>query len=168
MIKQLRSALPVALIAIVCSASAYCKGSPNLILIARGSQCPVEIRDREALQQFDPWSGQFINWQRGLATTQGNTKDSYQVFFYMKWPGRRSDYDRGSLKMIYEVWYRPGPDGESGYVYLPGQGESFYNNNVGTILRENDDGKWHYASREWDDLMKRMILPPSIGKNNAA
>lgn len=62
----------------------------------------------------------------------------------------------GALKMFYEVWYRPGRDGEPGYVYLPGKGEEFYNNNTGTILRTDHDGKWHYASHKWDDLMKRM------------
>jgi hypothetical protein len=81
-IKQLRSALPVALIVIATSAAAYSKGSPDLILIARGSGCPVEITDRQALQQFDPWSGQFIDWQKGLATIQVNPKEFYQVFFH--------------------------------------------------------------------------------------
>ena len=86
----------------------------------------------------------------------GKPEDSYQVFFYMKGAGRRSDYDRGALKMIYEIWYRPGREDDPRLIYLPGQGEEFYKNNVGTILRENDDGKWHYATPEWDRLMKRM------------
>lgn len=153
---RLRSALPLALMTIVCSASGYSKGSPDLILIARGSERPLGIRDRETLKQFDPWSGQFINWQRGPAAIRGKPGDSYQIFFYMNWTGRRSDYDRGALKMIYEIWYRPGREGEPGYIYLPGQGEDFYKNNVGTILRENDDGKWHYATPECDKLMKRI------------
>jgi hypothetical protein len=63
--------------------------------------------------------------------------------------------------MIYEVWYRPGRDGEPGCVYLPGKGEEFYNNNTGTILRTDDDGKWHYASRKWDDLMTCAASPAS-------
>lgn len=101
MIKQMRFAFLVALIAMACSASAYSKGSPDLILLARGSEQQVEIRDRDVLRQFDPCSGQFIDWQKGVATIQANPKEeSYQVFFYMKWPGRRSVYDRGAEDVL--------------------------------------------------------------------
>ena len=61
---------------------------------------------------------------------------------------------RGDLKLIYTVRYIAGRDSAPGYIYLPGEGEKFHNNNIGTIWREQDDGKWHQASAEWDATAK--------------
>jgi hypothetical protein len=56
--------------------------------------------------------------------------------------------------MIYALRYCPGRDGKPGYIYLPNEGDGWGSVNPGTILREGHDGKWHYASAAWDDLMK--------------
>ena len=59
--------------------------------------------------------------------------------------------------MIYDLRYCPGANGERGYIYLPGTGEPGYATNAGTIMRTDDDGKWHRASSDWDKLMKRLV-----------
>jgi len=44
---------------------AYSKDSPDLILISGGGlNQPVEITDPASLKAFDPWMGQFANWQQ--------------------------------------------------------------------------------------------------------
>ena len=139
------------------AAAAYSKGSPDKIVISGGNiGRPLEITDRQLLKAFDPWGGQFIDWAKGCVAAPADQSQSYEVLFYMKWPGRRSDHDLGNLKMIYAVRYVVSSDGTSGYVYLPGEGEEFYSNNIGTIWREKDDGRWHRASSAWQIVMNRL------------
>jgi len=153
-----KSFLIFSIVAIVLSStgSAYAKGSPDQIVVT-GSSVSLKITDRETLRKFDPWSGQFINWTSGELSPPNDKGQSYEVLFYMKWPGRRTDYDQGDLKMIYAVRYIAGRDGSPGYIYLPGKGEKYYSYNTGTIWRKQDDGRWHRASAEWDAVMKRLI-----------
>lgn len=135
----------------------YGKGSPDRILVSREASVPLEISDRETLKKFDPWRGQFIDWTKGVVSPPAGQDQKFEVFFYMKWPGRHSDYDRGDLKLIYTASYVPGGEGLPGFVYLPGKGEKFHDNNAGTIWREQDDGKWHQASAEWDALVRHLL-----------
>jgi len=149
----------------VCVVPAYAKGSPDQIVITGGG-VSLKITDQETLRKFDPWNGQFINWTSGQLSPPDDKGESYEVLFYMKWPGRRSDYDQGALKMIYAVRYLAGRDGTPGYVYLPGKGEKFCRYNTGTISREQDDGKWHRASAEWDAAMKRLLTANDPGQDS--
>ncbi|HYY94230.1 MAG TPA: hypothetical protein VE713_06895 [Pyrinomonadaceae bacterium] len=141
------------------ASSAYAKGTSDLMVITGGGLTrPIKITERETLKSFDPWSGRFIDWAKGGLEKPSEPSPTYEVFFFMKWPGRHSRYDRGRLKMIYSVRYCLDRTGGPGYVYLPGNG-SLYAVNAGTILREGEDGKWHRASAVWDRAMKRMIKP---------
>lgn len=159
MLKHKPSAFLVSLILLICScATYYSKGAPDKIVM-RGDRLaqPVEMTDREILKGFDVYSGQFIDWKKGLVAAPPNQDIAYEVFFYMKWKERHSKYDQGNLKLIYSVRYVPGRDGAPGYVYLPGRDDDRYSINISTIIREGDDGKWHQASPAWDALMKRLI-----------
>lgn len=131
---------------------AYGKGSPELILILGGGLAqPIEVTDPSLLQAFDPWMGQFANWQEKPLVDAPCFRRSFEVLFYMKWPGRESSSDRGDLKMIYATRYCS--TGVTGYVYLPGHGEPQYRGNIRTIIRGDADGKWHQATAAWDTLM---------------
>ena len=158
MLRNILLAFSVTLIVFAGASSTYSKGAPDRILITSERAETVAITNRETLKKFDPWSAQFIDWAKGAVSAPADQSQSYEVFFYMKWPGRRSDYDRGDLKLIYTVRYVAGREGAPGYVYLPGAGEKFHSNNIGTIWREKDDGKWHQASAEWDAVTKRLII----------
>jgi len=154
--KHVSSALLIALSLLIWSSSAYSKGSPDKIVITgSGLERPIEIIDRETLKSFDPWNGQFVDWTKGPLVEPPDQNTCYEVRFYMKWEGRHSAYDRGNLKLIYVVQYCAGRHGESGSVYLPGKDDK-YAVNAGTIWRKDDDGKWHRASRVWDQLMNRV------------
>jgi hypothetical protein len=137
---------------------AFSKGKPDKIAIRGGKMArPIEITDPATLSGFDPWSGQFIDWSKGLVANPPERSYAFEVFFYMKGMGRHSRYDQGKLALMYAVRYWPGRNGEPGYVYLPGKGEAFYDLNAATILRDGHDGRWHYASPAWDALMKRVM-----------
>jgi hypothetical protein len=131
---------------------AYSKGSPDLVLISGGGLAqPIEITDPGLLKAFDPWNGQFADWQEKPLADAPCFRRSFEVQFYMKWPGRESSLDRGNLQMIYATRYCS--TGNAGYVYLPGPGEPQYRGNVSTIIRGDADGKWHPATAAWNSLM---------------
>lgn len=135
---------------------AYGKGSPALIVISGGGLTqPVEVTDPALLQAFDPFVGQFADWQQKLLAEPPCFRRSFEVLFYMKWPGRSSPLDRGDLKMIYATRYCS--TGQSGYVYLPGRHESHYRENISTIIRGDEDGKWHPATPAWDSLLSNAV-----------
>jgi hypothetical protein len=131
---------------------AYSKGSPALIRITGGGLFrPIEISDPASLKAFDPWVGQFADWQEKPLADAPCFRRSFEVLFYMRWPGGESALDRGNLQLIYATRYCSG--GVTGYVYLPGPGEPQYGRNTGTIIRGSADGKWHVATPAWDSLM---------------
>ena len=133
---------------------AYGKGSPDKIIIDGGGLShTIEITDRATLNGFDAWSGQFIDWPRRIVAKPPTGGAIYEVSFYIKWkPNDRH------LRFFYVFRYIPGRNGEDGFVYLPDQTDKLGFVNPGTILRDRDDGHWHYASASWDALMERLIL----------
>jgi hypothetical protein len=145
-----------ALFAILASAPlAYGKGSPDLILVTGGALSrPIKITDATSLKAFDPWSGQFADWKAKPVAEAPCFRRSLEVLFYMK-PTRISLQDRGDLTMIYATRYCS--EGQTGYVYLPGLGEWHYRENVGTIIRVGQDGKWFPATAPWDALMSNAV-----------
>jgi hypothetical protein len=157
-------AITVTAIIGIAASSGYSKGTPDKIVVTCHGASTVEIADREILKEFDPWRGQFIDWTRRAISPPRDVGRTWQVFFYMKWAGRRSEYDRGDLKMIYAARYLPSRDGAPGWIYLPGEGEDFYRNNIATIIRDDDDGKWHQASAEWDTVMNRCLTESNGGE----
>ena len=137
-----------------CFGLAHAKGAIEKIVISGGGLGhEIEIRGG-SLRGFDPWSGGFFDRGAGPVEAPRDQGSAYEVMFFMSWPARHSNGDRGGLQMIYNVRYCPGRDGGPGYIYLPGTGDK-YSVNSGTIIREGDDGKWHRASAAWEALMKR-------------
>lgn len=135
---------------------AYSKGSPDLIVISGGGLTqPIEITDSAALNAFNPWIGQFADWQQKPLADAPCYRRSFEVQFYMKWPERKSSLDRGDLQMIYATRYCSTDKG--GYVYLPGRSHPLYGVNTGTIIRGDADGKWHPATPAWDSLLSFAV-----------
>jgi len=135
---------------------AFSKGSPDLILISGGGLSqPIEITDPGSLKAFSPWIGQFADWQAKSLKDAPCFRRSFEVLFYMRWPGRESALDRGDLQLIYATRYCF--TGDTGYVYLPGRGEPGYGWNGGTIIRGAADGMWHVATAAWDSLLSDAV-----------
>lgn len=153
----MRNLLSILLLGFSFLGSAYAKGPVDEIVIKGGGLVRArEIRDRQALAGLDPWSGGFFDWKRGPVAAPSDQEPTYEILFYMKWKERHSNFDRGDLRLIYDVRYHPGSEGGPGYVYLPDRDDK-YSVNMGTIIRENDDGKWHRASANLDSLIKRLV-----------
>jgi len=135
---------------------AFSKGSPDLILISGGGLSqPIQITDPNSLKAFNPWIGQFADWQAKPMADAPCFRRSFEVLFYMRWPGRESSTDHSNLQLIYATRYCS--TGEAGYVYLPGRGEPQYGVNGGTIIRGAAEGKWHVATAAWDSLMSDAV-----------
>ena len=83
-------------------------------------------------------SGQFLDRSRGTAKKPSAELRRYEVSFYI----RTAD----GVKKRYVLYYYPNSATEPGYIYLPGKAETWYPLNVGTILRDGQDGKWNYAA----------------------
>jgi hypothetical protein len=44
-----------------------------------------------------------------------------------------------------------------GFIYLPGRGEDGYRGNIGLIIRDDHDGRWHHASETWAALLNPYL-----------
>jgi hypothetical protein len=121
----------------------------KIIISGGGLTSAIEVTDQQILDISNVWSGQFLDRSRGRAKEPPRGLQRYEVSFYVKWDNE--------IRKKYVLYYYPGPSTEPGYIYLPGRGETWYSLNVGAIIRNEQDGKWNYASAAWGDLIKPMI-----------
>jgi hypothetical protein len=135
------------------------KGIPQLIVIkGNGLSKPLEITDQVTLKKFNPWGGEFVDSKFEAIAKPATLGRCFDVDSFMKWPSRPSwKYDRGDLKLIYHFTYCTGGTEGNGYIFLPGRENEYWKVNVYTILRDGNDGKWHRASAEWADTVKRLV-----------
>ncbi|MCZ7397100.1 MAG: hypothetical protein O8C59_01135 [Candidatus Methanoperedens sp.] len=111
---------------------------------------PIQIIDPKVLENFSPWGGAFFDERKGILAESPPVDRLYDVRFYLK-------DENGSTRIRYTFQYSPG---QPGYIRLPGKGDEWYQTNIGTIIRDDLDGKWIYASREWDEFMLTMLVEP--------
>ena len=138
-------------------APATAKGPVDQITVAGpGLNEPVEITDPAILNRFDPWAGQFIGTGGPLESPPHvGDRVPYQAFFFL-------EDNRGDLQLRYVLYYYANPDGGRGILYLPGPGEPYYRTNIGTIIRNNSDGRWHNAMPAWDELMQGLLAAEEV------
>ncbi|HJX93362.1 MAG TPA: hypothetical protein VJ372_22910 [Pyrinomonadaceae bacterium] len=159
---RLRPILVIAAFALgilFCSLLVEAKGTPELIVIKGGGLSkPLEITDQVTLKKFNPWGGEFVDSKFDAIAKPATLGRCFDVDSFMKWPSRPSwKYDRGELKLIYHFTYCTGGTHGNGYIFLPGREDEYWKVNVFTILRDGDDGKWHLASAEWAETVKRLV-----------
>lgn len=133
--------------------SVYAKGPANMITIAGPElEEPLEITDQDILNRFDPWSGQFIGTSGALEWPPDmGLREPYLVFFHV-------EDNQGEMIPRYIFYYYPDPAGGLGTIYLPGSGEPYYRINVGTIIRDEVDGRWFKAMPTWDTTFQELML----------
>ena len=110
---------------------------------------PIELTDPKALLSGDVWEGNFI---AAPAAEPDKALPRYAVSFYVA-----GSKEGEPAKIRYVVYYTRDPGSGDGYVYLPGPGEEWYRLNIGAILREGVDGKWHHASKNWSDAIAAAL-----------
>jgi hypothetical protein len=122
----------------------------KIVISCGGLTSAIEATDPRILDISNIWTGNFLDPSRGTLNEPPRGLQRYEVSLYIK----TADSD---AKKRYVLYYYPNAAGHTGYIYLPGKGETWYGLNVTAIWREGQDGKWNYASPVWEDLIKPMI-----------
>jgi len=135
---------------IACSVAVAAK-TPTVKLTIAGPNLakPIELTNPKALLSGDVWEGNFI---AAPAAEPDKVLPRYVVSFYVA--GSKAGEPS---EMRYVVNYTRDPQSGEGYVYLPGRGDQWYRLNIGAILRDGLDGKWHHASRSWSDALAAAL-----------
>lgn len=110
---------------------------------------PLEITEPQILDMSNIWTGRLFDVSRDTAADAPRGMGRYEVSLYV-------DESYG-LRKAYVIYYRPGRAGSTGYVYLPGVGDAWRTMNSWSILRDGRDGRWSYASPEWEARIKPLI-----------
>ena len=79
----------------------------------------------------------------------------YTVSFHVQSP----EWMRRPVKAMYAVSVARDAPGAL-WLYLPGRGEAGYVLNVGTILRDGQDGHWHRPSQPWAAAIAKYLPKP--------
>ena len=74
----------------------------------------------------------------------------YEVSFYFK-------VANDEIRRMAVVYYYPNPLSEQGYIYSPGEGESWTVLDLATPMTAGRYGKWWFASPTWEQAIKPLI-----------
>jgi hypothetical protein len=150
--------LLAALLGLAAPEPALAKGETvRLVLTCGGLAEPIVIADPARLgAAFGPWGGGFMDTTRVLTGAPDRALRPCEVAFYVR-------YGPSDVELAYVLYYFPRSRGRPGFLYLPGRGNPWYALNAGTILRRGRDGRWLYASREWEERVIRPALAEKEG-----
>jgi hypothetical protein len=155
--------LPLAvLVAPLCSPQAALGKADTfkITISGRGLKSPVEITDPRVLALSNAWSGQFLDWTRTPESEPPKGFLAVEVSFFTKMA-------ENDIRKNYVVFYYPNPSGKQGYIYLPAKGSPLFWLDAGSIIRTGRDGKWNYASPEWEALVKPVLIQARAALNAA-
>jgi hypothetical protein len=126
--------------------AAEVKSTTRITILAEGVPV-VEVRDPLVLSLSHVFAGGFIGEP---APAPDPALPRYTVTFEIQ---QRDD----KIKVRgYEVTYcRNLATGEA-FVFLPGSGDA-YRRNIGTIIRDGQDGRWHRASDQWSAALNAYV-----------
>jgi hypothetical protein len=141
-----------AIVAIVALASIglHAKGSTvKLTITGPGLRAPIEIVEPSILEASNVFAGSFVG--ETLTVTPAVKRRIYTVTFDLQPPQNKP------VRTAYAV--SVARDAKSGVLllYLPGRGEAGYALNVGTILRDGQDGHWHRPSHAWASALAKYL-----------
>jgi hypothetical protein len=142
----------VALVLIAACIGVEAKGTTvKLSLTGPGLAQPIEIVEPAILGGSNVWEGSFIG--DTLAAAPPVKPRIYTLSFDVRLP----EWMRQGVKTMYTVSLaRDAKSGEL-LLYLPGRGEPGYPRNVGTMLRDGQDGHWHRASLAWATALAKYV-----------
>jgi hypothetical protein len=148
--------LSVLLVLLGTPVAAWAKATTTEITISGGGLGRViEVMDPRLLAMSNVFWGQFLDTSRTPLNEAPPGLKSYEISFYVK----EADND---VRKMYVAYYYPNVGSEQGFLYLPGKGPVFALN-IGTIMRGPLDGKWSYAMRAWEALIKPVIANAEAG-----
>lgn len=139
--------LMLALLVLASHEIASAKGQTvRLVISGPGLSRPIASTDPHALENV--WGGRFIGEPADEPDIQ---LPRYRVDFYVLPP------NEPEARVMYSVTYVRDPESGTGFVYLPGRGDDGGRRNVGTILRDGQDGHWHRAATTWSDAVAAAL-----------
>jgi hypothetical protein len=103
---------------------------------------PLDITDSRVLMSSHVFAGAFL---AGGSIAPDASLPRYKVAFHVELP----KWMNAGVQVKYVVLYAKDSRTGRGFIYLPGRGEDGYRLNVGTIIRDGQDGTWHSAASEW-------------------
>jgi hypothetical protein len=159
--------LAALLVIVMCSASVIAKApTAKLLLWGDGIAGMVEIVDPGTLAVSNIFAANFLDTTRHAAPAPRGLPE-YEVSFYL--PDDRGFlrrvFTRPRLERAYVVYVALDTTRHTAYVYLPGPGDLWTAWNRSTIVRDEQEGRWNYASAEWTARVAGAIagarkLPP--------
>lgn len=147
----------VVLALVVCSLSLSARGNAvtvRLDIIGGGLSKPLVVTDAALLDLSHVYAGAFLgpvtnpvdpSWRRFVVT----------IVFESQTPS--PELARTDVQRRYLVHYARDPGTDEGFVYLPGRGEAGHRLNIGIVIREANDGRWHRATPAWAELLNRYL-----------
>ena len=131
---------------------ALAKAETVKITVSGGSLATtISVTDAHILYLSHAWGDSFVDTsQPPIDQSPQRPSWPYEVSFY-------SLIAENDVRKTCVLYYYPSNSTDPGLIYLPGNRSAVWALNVGTVLRPGRDGKWNYASRNWDTLMKSAI-----------
>jgi len=111
---------------------------------------PLDITDSRVLMSSQVFAGAFLS---GGSSAPDASLPRYRVSFHVELP----KWMNAGVQVKYVVLYVKDSRTGRGFVYLPGRGEDGYWLNVGTIMRDGQDGRWHSAGSEWASALNAHL-----------
>jgi hypothetical protein len=152
-----RRFLPLTLLVVTAVLVPALAKAPTALITVSGGELtrPLQVSDPDLLRRFNPWGGGFIDSPPARASAPSGFIEPYEVILHVKFSER-------DVRAKYVFYYRPGRDGQRGYIYLPRAGEKGYSTNARTMVREPG---WFYASQEWESQIRPLISAAGDGPN---
>jgi len=136
--------------ALLASIGLEAKGATvKLTITGPGLTAPVEIVEAAILAESNVFAGSFIG--DTVDTAPQAKVATYTVSFDVQPPQNRPVKTAYAVLLAREV--RTG----ALWLYLPGRGEAGYGLNVGTILRDGQDGHWHRPPAAWASAIAKYL-----------
>ena len=126
----------------------------KLTITGPGLAAPVEIVEPAILDASNVFGGSFLG--ETLQAAPPVETPIYTVSFHVQSP----EWMRRPVKAMYAVSVARDTRTGALWLYLPGRGEAGYALNVGTILRDGQDGHWHRPPLAWASAIGTYLPRP--------
>ena len=117
----------------------------------------VQVNDEPVHLDPSRTTGAFIDWSSGPMDEPPDEGFSFAVKFFC------ISEILGWKRIVYEVDYLIDDDSDSGYIFLPGEGDPRYRFNTSSIAH-GVEGRWFRSSPEWERLIRPMLAQAIAAK----
>ena len=124
------------------------KQTARLTISGPGLSQPLEVTDEHALALSNVFGGDFIG--EPAVHPPDAALPRYTIVFDVQTA-------EGVRTAAYTVEYCKDRWTGEAFIHLPGYGDDSYRRNIGTVLREGQDGKWHRATKAWSEAINAHL-----------